>query len=356
MAQDAPSRADRIRAAAEAMFGQAVTEISAPGGSGRSSLRFHFGDRTIIGTLRPNFRRTHLEAYVLRALEPHCDDVPRVLGVDGEVMFQTDVGNRRLNLALFEAAPEPRADLAAEAVAGILRIHAAARKTTLAEALPVLGNNPQWVANLVNGTRLLKTWGGPLPARFDRQAVMSLLRQTGRQVVKWDCRSGNAALGDDGRLRWFDFEYAGVRHGAEDLAWFIADESVAVPAPVLWSMVEEALTDDVPGGRAAYLNYLAVFTALHSLQRLALILDEAEDRGWLTVRRILERDDVGVHPAMAAHLCRVGGEAAMHSPLTAMLTGHFHAAAEHFDRMIDTARAVRAQAGPQPSTGTPQRS
>lgn len=356
MAHDTPSRTDRIRAAAEAMFGQAVTEISAPGGSRRSSLRFHFGDRTIIGTLRPNFRRTHLEAYVLRALEPHCDDVPRVLGVDGEVMFQSDVGNRRLNLALFEAEPGPRADLAAEAVAGIFRIHAAARKTTLAEVLPVLGNNPQWVANLVNGTRRLKTWGGTLPPTFDRQAVMRRLRQTGRQVVKWDCRSGNAALGDDDRLRWFDFEYAGVRHGAEDLAWFIADESVAVPAPVLWSIVEDALPRDVPGGREDYLDYLAVFTALHSLQRLSLILDEADERGWLTVRRILDRDDVGVHPAMAAHLCRVGAKAAMHSPLTAMLTGHFHAAADSFDRMIAVARAARAQGRPQAEAGLPQRS
>ncbi|MDV7390442.1 hypothetical protein RZS08_03770, partial [Arthrospira platensis SPKY1] len=77
-----------------------------------------------------------------------------------------------------------------------------------------------------------------------------------------------------------------------------------------------------------------MFTALHSLQRLSLILDEADERGWLTVRRILDRDDVGVHPAMAAHLCRVGAKAAMHSPLTAMLTGHFHAAVDSFDRMI----------------------
>ena len=272
------------------------------------------------------------------------------------VNIGSNLGNRRLNLALFEAEPGLRADLAAEAVAGILRIHAAARKTTLADVLPVLGNNPQWVANLVNGTRLLKTWGGPLPATFDRHAVMRRLRETGRQVVKWDCRSGNAALGDDDRLRWFDFEYAGVRHGAEDLAWFIADESVAVPAPVLWSIVDDALPQDVPGGRADYLDYLAVFSALHSLQRLSLILDEADERGWLTVRRILERDDVGVHPAMAAHLCRVGAQAAMQSPLTAMLTGHFHAAAETFDRMIDAARASRAQGSRQSATGLPQRS
>ncbi|MEY8839433.1 hypothetical protein AB9K41_10435, partial [Cribrihabitans sp. XS_ASV171] len=90
-------RKTRIIAAAERLFGATVDHVSAPGGEGRSSFRIHFHDRDVIATLRPNFRRTHLEAYVLEKLSAECDDVPTPLGVDGEILFQSDVGQRRLN-------------------------------------------------------------------------------------------------------------------------------------------------------------------------------------------------------------------------------------------------------------------
>lgn len=342
MSSPKSSRINKIRASAEKMFGREVTEVSAPGGSSRSSLRFHFNDETIIGTLRPNFRRTHLEAFVLRRLEPFCDDIPRCMGVDGEVMFQSDVGNRRLNLELFKTKPEDRPALAAEAVAAIFRIQAAARKTDLHDILPHLGNNPQWISNVVRGTKALKTFGCTIPASFDKQAVMARLKHGGTQFVKWDCRSGNAALDEAGRLRWFDFEYAGLRHGAEDLSWFIADESIAIPAPVLWDITLDALPADLPGGREDYVDYLAVYTALHSLQRLQIIIDDSQERGWLKVTRILERDDAGIHPAMAAHLCRVGALCASKSRLTDMLVPLFETAAQQYDKVIEEARAKRA--------------
>ena len=62
-------RIDRIVASAERLFGQRVERVSAPGGSGRASFRVHLPDRMVIATLRTNFRRTHLEAFVLRRLE-----------------------------------------------------------------------------------------------------------------------------------------------------------------------------------------------------------------------------------------------------------------------------------------------
>ena len=339
MSRHPDARQTRIRKSAEALFGQRVVEISAPGGNGRASLRFHFGDTTVIGTLRPNYRRTHLEATVLRALEPHCDDVPRCLGVDREVLFQSDVGARRLNLELAAADPERRVTLVAEAIAAILRIQAAARRTDLGRVLPHLGNNPDWVWNLVQGATVLETFAGPLPARFDRVAVAERLTQPGAQFVKWDCRSGNAAIGTDGRLRWFDFEYAGLRHGAEDIAWLLGDESLPVEAATLWAITVDALGPNPPGGRAAYLDYLAVYTVFHALQRLILILDEVESRGWLSRRRVLDRDDVGVHPEMARNLCRMATHVATISPLTAMLAPHLDAAARTFQRILDTGSA-----------------
>lgn len=339
MATASSTRQNRIRQSAEALFGSRVVEVSAPGGSSRSSLRFHFGDRTVIGTLRPNYRRTHLEAFVLRALEPYCDDIPRVLGVDREVMFQSDVGARRLNVELHVADPERRLPMVAEAVAAIFRIQIAARRTDLRHKLPHMGNNPDWLANLVDGVAVLRDFAGPLPASYDRAAILERLHHPGAEFVKWDCRSGNAAIGPDGRLRWFDFEYAGLRHGAEDLAWLIGDESLPIDPAVLQLIIEDALPADLPGGRDDYLDYLAVYTVFHALQRLILIIDETHSRGWLTIRRILDRDDVGVHPAFARNLCRMAGHFATLSPLTAMLAPQFETAATVFQKVLKTGRA-----------------
>jgi len=333
------SRKDRIRKSAEALFGQKITEVSAPGGSSRSSLRFHFDDRTVIGTLRPNFRRTHLEAHVLRALAPHTDDIPRCLGVDGDILFQSDVGARRLNTELHACDHATQVNLVAEGVAGILRIQSAAHKTDLHDMMPHLGNNPEWLANLVDGVSVLVPFKDDIPASFDPAATVERLTSTRLQFVKWDCRTGNAAIGDDGRLRWFDFEYAGLRHGAEDLAWLIADESLPLDGPTMDAIVRDALAGTPDGNPDDYMDYLSVYTVFHTLQRLDLILSEARSRGWLKITRVLGKDDVGVHPRFAAHLCRTGAYFAGQSRLTDMLVGHFDSAAQTFDRILETGTA-----------------
>ncbi|GAB4272758.1 MAG: hypothetical protein Kow0013_26380 [Pararhodobacter sp.] len=334
MSRTAAQRRKRIRDSAEALFGKRVTEVTAPGGSGRASLRFHFGDQTVIGTLRPNFRRTHIEAFVLRRLEPFCDDIPRCLGVDREVMFQTDVGDRRLNLELHAVDAARQADLLAEAVAAIFRIQAAAHRTDLHDKMPHLGNNPDWIGNLVDGVSVLEGFGPGVPDSFDPEAAAARLGHPGVQFVKWDCRSSNAAIGADGRLRWFDFEYCGLRHGAEDLAWLFADESQPADGATLWRIAEDALPAAPLGGRDDYLDYLAVYTVFHALQRLILIIDEANARGWLPRRRVLERDDVGVNPMMARNLCRVARDFANRAPITAMLAPALDAVATFFDKVL----------------------
>ena len=118
MAKDSnQDRINRIVEAAEKHFGQNVDRVTAPGGEGRSSFRLHFENRDVIATLRPNFRRTHLEAFVLDELAPHTSNIPKVLGVVGEIMFQSDVGLRRLNQEIARYNKAKQLDLAAEAVA-----------------------------------------------------------------------------------------------------------------------------------------------------------------------------------------------------------------------------------------------
>ncbi|MEX3316056.1 hypothetical protein [Sulfitobacter sp. PS-8MA] len=316
--------------AARKHFGQEVARVSAPGGENRSSFRLHLAERTVIATLRPNFRRTHLEAHVLTELGRHCSDLPQCLGVVGEIMFQSDVGKRRLNVEIAQVDGPAQLDLAAEAVAGIFRIHGAARQTELNEIMPHLGNNKDWVLNFVDAVDFLQGLGG-ISDQFDRIAAYERIDAPARQFVKWDCRSGNAAIGRDGKLRWFDFEYAGLRHGAEDIAWLIGDEAWPLAPQDMVDVVIDAFDPTCGIALPDYLDYLSVYLTFHAVQRLKLISKEAKKRGWLSKDRIRRYDDAGVHPEFAAQICRVGAYFSDQSELTAPLTPNFLEAQQGFE-------------------------
>lgn len=270
----ANARLKRILQTAEAHFKSPVVRVTAPGGEGRSSYRLHFEDRDVIATLRPNFRRTHLEAFVLDALSSHCDDTPKSLGVVGEIMFQSDVGGRRLNQDIVNHDQAQQIDLTAEAVEGIFRIQSAARKTNLNDILPHLGTNDDWIANFVNAADALQPYSGGEKTGFDRIAACEAMAFPGLQFVKWDCRSGNAAIGRDDKVRWFDFEYSGLRHGAEDFAWLIGDEAWPLSPEVMELIVEDCFDPDCGHSFQSYMEYLSVYLTFHCIQRFKLIIKE----------------------------------------------------------------------------------
>lgn len=319
-----------IVARAEKHFGQRVVRATAPGGEGRSSYRLIFEDRTVIATLRPNFRRTHLEAFVLKRLTREGDDTPECLGVDGELMFQSDVGGERLNVAIAEAAPERRLALAEEAVAGIFRVQAAGRKQALQDALPHLGQNDAWIYNLIDSTAALAEFSQGRAKALDRADLASRLAWPGQQFVKWDCRSGNAAIGADGKLRWFDFEYSGARHGAEDIAWLIGDEAWPVPPAAMEQVVIDCFDPGCGHELDDYLDYLAYYLTFHCVQRFKLIVKEARKRGWIAKARVRKYDDAGVHPEFAVQICRVGAHFASRRPETTPIGRDFEEAGKVF--------------------------
>lgn len=323
-------RVARILKSAETHFGQPVDKVTAPGGEGRSSFRLHFADRDVIATLRPNFRRTHLEAFVLESLSAHCDDVPACLGVDGEILFQSDVGRRRLNQEIARHDKAGQIDLAAQAVAAIFRFQDAARQTGLGRIMPHLGGNDEWIGNFVHAVDALQPWSGGIPERFDRAAASAAVARPATQFVKWDCRSGNAAIGADNRLRWFDFEYSGMRHGAEDFAWLIGDEAWPVAPEDMVDVMIDAYDPETGHDIADYLEYLSVYVTLHSVQRFKLIVKEAQKRGWLSKERVRKYDDAGVHPEFAAQILKVGRYFSAQSRITAPLTRNFDAAMHAF--------------------------
>lgn len=323
-------RLSRIMDCADDFFDTPLDRVSAPGGEGRSSYRLHFKDRTVIATLRPNFRRTHLEAYVLNKLSPLCDDVPKCLGVVGDIMFQSDVGDRRLNVEIVKHDEFAQIDLAEQAVSSIFRLQAAARKTDLGTMMPHLGNNADWVVELVDGVDGLRPYSHGISDSFDRTAAYEMIAKPGTQFVKWDCRSGNAALGDDDKLRWFDFEYSGMRHGAEDLAWLIGDEAWPLSPETMLDVVIDCYDPGTGHMLADYLDYLSVYVTFHCIQRFNLITREAKKRGWLSKDRVRKYDDAGVHPEFAAHICETGRFFAGRNQITAALCRNFEEARDVF--------------------------
>lgn len=332
---------EKIVAAAEKHFGSKVTGIDAPGGEGRASLLLSLADgRETFATLRPNFRRTHLEAFVLSELGQHCDDLPQCLGVVGEVMFQSNVGDRRLNIEIAKVGGAKRQALAEDAVAAIFRIHRAARQTKMHEMLPHLGATPLWIDNFVGAIKFLDEMSGGISSQFDQNAVAERLSGHAGQFVKWDCRSGNAAIDPENRLRWFDFEYCGMRHGAEDLAWLIGDEAWPLRPDRMVDVIIDAYDPTCGYAIEDYLDYLSVYLTFHVVQRLKLITKEAQKRGWLSKTRIRKYDDAGVHPDFAVQICRVGAYYAAQSPLTACLAPNFEAAERGFAGVASTLKSA----------------
>ena len=331
------ARFRRVYSAAIALFGDRLTHISTPGGSYRASYRVHLGDGTAIASCRDNFRRTRIEAFALRKLGATCDAMPRCLGLTDDVLFQSDAGQRRLNVAMFEAGDSERKDMAAKAVDAIFTIHREARAAEMQKFMPPLGASKPWLKRLVNAVRKLENQGAKMGKGFNRFKVIEALTVAPRQFVKWDCRSGNAALDAAGKLRWFDFEYCGARHGAEDFAFLIADESWPLGPQTMFDMVRDAYDPDTPGSRDDWLNYLSVYTVFHALQRLQLMQSEVAKRGWKSKRKVVARDDVGLHPDFAIQLCRMAIFFADRSPLTAPLLPMFEEVASDLAPIADCA-------------------
>lgn len=322
---------ERLRATAEVFFDQPVHEIAAPGEPSRSSLRVHLEDGTAIGSRRGDPRLARFEASILRRLQPVCDELPVCYGVEGDIVFQSDAGSGRLNQEVYHLGITSRVELAEEAVAAIFRIQSAARQTDLHDTLPRLRSHPDWLTGFVNDVDILAPLvEGGVPASYPRADLPQYLDQPGIQFTKWNCRAGNAALDDEGRMRWYDFRHAGLRHGAEDFATLIGDECWPLDGETMLDIVEDGFDPDCGHEFDDYIAYLSIYTTLHCVQRLKLILRQVQCRGWRARDAIILNDEIGRHPDFAAHLCGVGAFFAAQQPTTAMLVPAFEAARRRF--------------------------
>lgn len=317
---------------AEAHLGERVLKVRAPGGRNRGSLLLELADRSVYVSRRESDGRTRLEADVLGALSPETDLVPQFLGIRDGLAFQSDLGSDRISLNVRKLEPDGQYDLAYRAVRSLFEIHAAARRVDLHNKTPQLGASRDWVAALVGDAHALPGHIGHQSVRFDEDAVIEFIGTPRRQFVKWDARSGNAVVDVAGTVRWFDFEYAGTRHGAEEFAWLIGDEVWPVPAETMMSVIEEAF-EDPELTWPAYRRYIEVFTVFHAVQRLNGILAGITEKGWMDFNTVLRKDKIGRNPHFVCNLARNAAWMADRNAMTAPLS-------RMFDRLHDAVAAT----------------
>lgn len=328
---------DRILAEVQQYFGSPVRRLTAPGGASRGSFRAWFDDRTIIVTQRDTAQLRTNEALILSALAPYCDDIPRILGQTDNLVFQSDAGQIRLNHAIHLAPLAHREDMAITALSGILRIQRAARKVDLRDRLPQIWLDRDALERLVLRADDLADQIGAPSMTWDRAGTMAVLSVPPLQLVKWDCRAGNAAIDRHGQLRWFDFEDAGYRHGAEDIAWLVADEVWPLAADTMTALTRDLLRPEDTPDKDAYVAYLEQFAVFLAILRLRLIINNANKRGWFPLGDVLKYDKIGVDPHMAEALAQRALGLADRHRLTAPLT-------PLFERAIAVFRAARGPA------------
>ncbi len=306
------------------IFDQPVEKVTAPGGNSRESLRVHFPARTIIATQRAWPGRMRLEMEVLRRLSEQGAPVPAFLGGTEQMFFQADLGPRRLTGELAIAAGRGDTTMMLRALESLVSIREAAARADLAAIVPALGERPEWVAGLVRTVvRTSEMLGIDAPS-LDFAALDAALLVPARRFVKWDARPGNASVGADGRVAWFDWEHCGRRQGIEDFAWLTGDEFWPWPSETVLPALERIL----PAHSAADLSYLTLFISFHFVQRLTLILGRQARHGWEDRTHAMRYDRIGTDPELARRLCRHGAGWAVHHRLTRPMVAWFAEAAD----------------------------
>ncbi len=290
--------------ACETLLGTQVRGIERPGGTSRKSVRALIGDGSVFVTRRKNPERARLEASVLEALHAGGAPVPRVLAFDGVFLVQEDLGGQRLSEALAGVDATQGEKWLDAALDSLAKIHRAAAAAGLEARGVRLGENHEWIEQLITmPARLARHFDLPAPS-LREETLFALLGLHERRLIKWDARPGNAIAREDGSVAWFDWEHCGVRNRLDDVAWLLGDEYVAD-----WPEVEAVLLrrhlDAFAGaiGRDVATTYLAAFGTLHMCVRLGLILDRKGAGPWWEASYCVAGDKIGVNLDAAQNLC-----------------------------------------------------
>ncbi|UWQ20168.1 phosphotransferase family protein [Jannaschia sp. W003] len=321
---------DEIEETCRAALGHAPEALEFPGGIGRKTMIAVVRGRRYVISRRRSEARARLEAGVLRALAP-TGAVPGLLHRGGRWIVQEHVPGPRLSGAI-DAADGPGAEtLMDRGATGLVAMQQEGARAGLASRVPPLGTRDVWLDELLSMPARLADTLGMEPPRFDAGAARPALRAGPPVFVKWDARTGNAILGDDGRIRWIDWEHCGARNAVDDLVWMFGDEWTP-DCPEVERAAVTRLADAHGLERTATAGAFAAMGALHACVRLALILARKGEGGWWSHGGALAADRVGVTRRVAARLARRGARWSEAAPGMSPLSGFFGAVPEHLPR------------------------
>ncbi|WGH79555.1 protein kinase family protein [Jannaschia ovalis] len=312
-----------LRAATRDITGQAVAEVTAPGGKGRDSVRVRLEDgRSVIATLRSSAGRASVEALLLGVLSAEGAPVPKPLGFKHGLLLQQDLGQARVSRAM-HAAPdaETRARLARAAMDALKACRAAiARRPKVLGSLPAVGTLPGWTEEFVSRSFFLSGDLGIAPPAMDAEAVEQAITVPPEGFTRWDARLANAALTPEGRVVWFDWDMFGRRGGVEDLGWLLADDWWMPDAAASDALLEAALPDPAPRLLARRMALLIAADRLHRIRR------RVQKRGWAAAEDALRLDRMGNVPEVVERTAARMAEMAAADPLLGGLSDWFAAA------------------------------
>ena len=300
--------AERAAQACLTLIGEKADRVDYPAGRSRRSVRVHLTGRSVIVTRRRNPARGIHEQRILRDLHAAGAPVPGILAWGDGWLVQQDLGGMRLTGAIADASTSEVETLLDRALDALARCHAAGRQAGLSEGPAQLGATDNWLHTFAEMPQRVGVAAGLAPADYDADSLAGRMRPPNPAFIKWDARPGNALLGDDGAVYWFDWEHAGIRSPLDDIGWLLGDEYVADLPDAEAALLRRHI--DVFGGglpESEARDYLATFLALHACVRLSLILSYRQRDGhWWNRSQSIGNDRVGVDQDSAQALCAKG--------------------------------------------------
>lgn len=313
----------------ESLLGKTAVALEFPGGFLRSTVRLQLEDgHSLIAVRRFDATRSRFESLVLQRLWQQGAPVPTPYAYNGLVLLQEDMPGQRLSDALRTASAAEYQHYMHAALASLHRSQQAAKQANLADAVPVLGSQHNWLVALIDRTALLANFFGlpqpPVPVK-DYYNLLFLVEP---HFIKWDARPGNALLSDNNEVRWFDWEHCCARSPCDDIVWLLCDDACPdFPAE------EEALIEHWLGyfnhgfSPTTANNYLRVFGIHHMCVRLTRMLDEKGSASWSDYEHHT-RSQPGELLNNAQRLCYRAARWSTHSSTTMMLENWFLALAD----------------------------
>lgn len=279
-----------------------------PGGAARGTHRVVLGERVVYATRRQNEEVTAREAHLLRTLYEHGAPVPRVAAFENEWLIVESAGYAPLSETFARQAPVEATVVLRRAIESLEALHAAGRTARLAEVVPSYAHGEETARHLLHVLEAVGTLQGVRLPEFDGPAVAAHLAKPGRDFIKWDTRPANAALGEDGVVRWFDWQHANLRHRADDLVWLLCDEFVPETLDPAQRLVTLARQWEGDATRAITLGCAHVGLRLHGILTGRAGLD-------VSFEDCLVNDWLGSRTS-ALRLCRRGAALAREAAVT----------------------------------------